>query len=119
MDSQKPALDRDKAIGFIELWTQGVSAQTIAKFLGDDAAPVEEIAALLALPPRTKKKGKKVAPPAPEPESPEAKQARELQTLLRTEGKYAALDEWAAAQTPPLTLIQATQRWHRARAGGR
>jgi hypothetical protein len=119
MDSHIPALDHDKAMGFIELWTQGVSAQTIAKFLGDDAAPVDEIAALLALPPRTKRRGKKVSPPAPEPESLEAKQARELQTLLRTEGKYAALAEWAAAQTPPLTLIQATQRWHRARAGAK
>lgn len=118
MDKPIPALTNEQAVTFIELWTQDVSAKTIAKFLGDPDAPVDAIAAVLALPARQQKGRRKAAPPPPpEPESPDARTAREAQELLRIDGKYAALAEWAAAQTPPLTLTQATQRWHRARSG--
>lgn len=38
--------------------------------------------------------------------------------LLATGGRYADLNDWARRQRPPLTMTQALQRYHRARAGG-
>lgn len=46
-----------------------------------------------------------------------AQEKAPMDPLLATKGQYKALETWAKWQKPPLTMTQALQRYHRARAG--